>query len=81
MQLQATPLHAAVNKPVVARFLLDKGASVASVTADGWTPLHSAARWGESVTIEALLEAQADVNAKDKVRAVVCEAVRMALCA
>jgi ankyrin repeat protein len=67
-QIDATPLHAAVNKPMVARFLIEKNASVSAVTTDGWTPLHSAARWGEASTVEALIEAEADPNAKDNVR-------------
>ena len=33
---------------------------------DGWTPLHWAARWGHTEVAQALLEAGADVNAKNE---------------
>ena len=41
------------------------------VAQDGWTPLHFA--WGHEAVIKALVEAKADVHAKDKVRGGVLE--------
>ena len=44
--------------------LLQKGADFQAKTIDGWTPLHSAARWNQADMACLLLACGADVNAK-----------------
>jgi ankyrin repeat protein len=63
----ATLLHDAVghNQLEVAKYLLDKGADVNAVTADGLTPLHMAAQNGNINIIKLLLERGPRVNALD----------------
>ncbi len=58
------PLCTAVSTGQVAliRVLLAGGAKVRS-EADGWTALHAAARWRDTVAARLLLEARADANA------------------
>ena len=44
------------NHPAVVHFLLlSAGADLSARTADGWTPLHSAARWNAFACVEILL--------------------------
>ena len=53
-----TALHRASyggHADVVAFLLLSAGADVGARTADGWTPLHSAARWNAFACVEVLL--------------------------
>ena len=42
------------------------GAEVMARNKDGWPPLHNAAWWGIPQNVQALLEAGADAQAKDK---------------
>ena len=42
------------------------GAEVMARNKDGWSPLHNAAWWGIPQNVQALLEAGADAQAKDK---------------
>ena len=42
--------------------LLSLGADLSALTADGWTPLHSASRWNRAACVEILLSWGADVN-------------------
>ena len=64
---RASPLNFAVQNDdpsaaeVVVALLLDYGADV-SAEVEGWTPLHSAAAWGESTVIDLLLNYGADVG-------------------
>ena len=44
--------------------LLRHGADVKSKTIDGWTPLHSACRWGNVEAASLLLRCKADLNAQ-----------------
>ena len=44
--------------------LLRHGADVNSKTIDGWTPLHSACRWGNVEAASLLLRCKADLNAQ-----------------
>lgn len=46
------------------QLLLSNGADVAGQTADGWQPLHSAARWNSVETAQVLINSGADVNAR-----------------
>ena len=54
-----TPLHRASynNHLQMATLLLKEGADPLATTADGWTPLHSAAKWNCSGVAELLLAA------------------------
>jgi len=61
-----TALHRASysnHAEVVNFLLLSAGADLSARTADGWTPLHSAARWNAYACVEILLAQGADVNA------------------
>ena len=49
---------------VVLQLLLDRGVDVDCRTNDGWTPLHSASRWGQFAVVEELLSRGADINAQ-----------------
>lgn len=49
------------------KLLIDAGADVNLVSADGRTPLSIATRWGYSAVVKVLLEAGAAVNATDSV--------------
>lgn len=62
-----TPLHNAVGGGYtqMAKFFLEKGASVNAVTASGRTPLHLACYNGNKEIIELLLANSADVNLQD----------------
>ena len=42
--------------------LLKAGADINALTEDGWTPLHSAARWNKATCVEILLNWGSDVN-------------------
>jgi ankyrin repeat protein len=47
------------------RLLLERGASLAAASSDGWTPLHYAAQWGDwPVVVELLLGAGEELMAK-----------------
>ena len=66
----STPLHTAASQrhAVVVEALLDAGANVNAVDhSHGWTPLHAAAGSGDPETriVAALLEARADLEARD----------------
>ena len=59
-----TALHRASyngHVPVV-KYLLEVGAKVDAVTADGWQPLHSACRWNKAHVASLLLQNGAIVN-------------------
>jgi ankyrin repeat protein len=61
----------------VVRLLLDNQADMSMTNQHGWTPLHFAAAYSQLEVARVLLEAGADVKAKDNVRwacavAVVC---------
>jgi O-glycosyl hydrolase len=72
-------LHSAVSSPYntleITQYLLGKNASVTQATTDGWTPLHAASantfmKYGISRNVagqrvKALIDAGANVNAKD----------------
>lgn len=64
------PLHLTCNyygsRPDIASLLLDHGANVDAVDAEGATALHEAASQGCADMIELLIGAGADVNAGDK---------------
>ena len=45
-------------------YLLRHGADVNNRTVDGWTPLHSACRWGNVEAASMLIRSKADVNAR-----------------
>ena len=45
-------------------FLIEKGANLSACTKEGWTPLHSASRWGHHQVVGRLLAAGANVNAQ-----------------
>lgn len=63
----STPLHfAALSGPAVVNYLLDHGAAVDVINAQGQTPLHFAVRGTSKAIVEALVKAGADVNARDK---------------
>ena len=46
------------------QYLLDHGADTEAKTLDGWTPLHSAANWGNARLASVLLRRGANVNAQ-----------------
>jgi len=46
--------------------LIAKGANVNAADAGGWTPLILAAYHGQATTVESLIAAGADVNARTK---------------
>ena len=48
----------------VALLLIEAGAKVEARSNDGWTPLHSAARWNNDEMASLLLSRGADVNSK-----------------
>jgi ankyrin repeat protein len=50
------------------QLLLASGANIESRTHDGWTPLHSAANWGNVHEVDELLDRGAKVNALTKGR-------------
>lgn len=62
-----TAMHRAAynNRGAMLRYLLLQGAGgcVHARTVDGWTPLHSAARWGQVEAVQLLLSNGADINA------------------
>lgn len=65
-----TPLMMAAHEdhPEIARLLINKGANVNYINANGWTALIEAADEGAYATTVVLLEAGADVNLHDKHR-------------
>jgi ankyrin len=48
--------------------LLEKGANIESKTRDGLTPLHCAARSGHEQVVDMMLEREAPISSKTKVR-------------
>ena len=62
-----TPLHCAaiLNQQAIARYLLDRGASITAKDVLGSTPLHEAVRYGDVEIIKMLLQAGANPNAQD----------------
>eukprot|EP00826_Nyctotherus_ovalis_P024191 TRINITY_DN1874_c0_g1_i3.p1 TRINITY_DN1874_c0_g1~~TRINITY_DN1874_c0_g1_i3.p1 ORF type:complete len:656 (-),score=158.71 TRINITY_DN1874_c0_g1_i3:158-2125(-) len=62
-----TPLHNAVGEghTHMAKFFLEKGASINAVTESGRTPLHLACYNGNKEIIELLLANSADINLQD----------------
>lgn len=60
-----TPLMSVEQSPGVMSLLIDAGADVGAVTADGLTPLHYVARKNDTDMAFLLLEAGADINARD----------------
>ena len=50
------------------RLLLDNQADMSQTNQHGWTPLHFAAAYSQLEVARVLLEAGADVKAKDNVR-------------
>ena len=59
----STPLHLVDNKKLV-HLLIEKGAYVDAKDEFGRTPLHNFSSWSRELT-KVLIEAEADVNAKD----------------
>lgn len=59
-----TPLTDAISldKPKIATLLAENGGYVPGAMVDGWSPLHHACEKGQLPTVEALLEAGADIN-------------------
>jgi len=53
---------------IIVRRLLTGGAALSAVTSRGETPLHLAARSGETEVIRMLLQKGATIDAKSKVR-------------
>ncbi|VDQ11230.1 unnamed protein product [Trichobilharzia regenti] len=51
-------------EPMYPMCLVKHGANVNNRTEDGWTPLHSAAFWNQLASVQLLLEAGADQNAR-----------------
>lgn len=64
--MRVTPLHSAVagNHYAVAAKLIEAGANVNAIQADGFTPLMGAAQNGNLQMVELLLAHGADVNAR-----------------
>ncbi|KAA8647458.1 NACHT and Ankyrin domain protein [Aspergillus tanneri] len=67
-QTRETPLHlasmATIPRPSLVSFLVDRGASVNSMTSEGKTALHLAAERGRDTIFQALLDAGADLTIK-----------------
>ena len=57
MSIELPPCRASYggHADVASLLLLSAGADVGARTADGWTPLHSAARWNAFACVELLL--------------------------
>jgi len=66
--MRYTSLHIAAEKghESVARFLLDRGASINATAMDNWTPLHFAALNGHESIARLLLDRGASINATAK---------------
>ena len=62
-----TPLHFAAiyGHKAIAKYLLEKGASVRAKDILGSTPLHEAVRYGQTEIVNMLLEKGADPNSQD----------------
>jgi hypothetical protein len=61
-----TPLHRATDRPKILAAMLKKGGKVNVADTTGETPLHWAVRAGKLESVKLLVEAGADVAAKDK---------------
>ena len=61
-----TCLHMATSEGNLeaVKLLVNAGANVNSVNADGWTPLHSACKWNHVEIAKVLMHAGADYNMK-----------------
>lgn len=57
-----TPLHAGADNPDVTKCLLDSGSNVNDLDHQQWTPVMRATYWGESESVQVLLNARADVS-------------------
>jgi ankyrin repeat protein len=64
----ATPLHACVFKPTIAKLLLELGADPNPIDSDDnmLTPLHVCSQAGDVETVKVLLSFEADPNARSK---------------
>jgi ankyrin repeat protein len=56
--------YMATGTPWKLRAVLDRGARVDEPNAEGWTPLHAAARAGDRESVDILLAHRADLHAK-----------------
>jgi ankyrin repeat protein len=63
---RVTPLHRAITHPQMIALLCDAGAKINVADVRGRTPLHWAARSGNTDAIDALLARRVDVNARDR---------------
>jgi ankyrin repeat protein len=64
--MHVSPLHSALagSDPGIVHLLLDAGADVNAIQADGYTPLHEAAQNGDQAMSERLVAAGADPRAR-----------------
>ena len=58
------PVVSYITGPEIVKLLLENGAKIDAITADGWIPLHSACRWNSAECVEILLAEGSDVNCK-----------------
>lgn len=62
-KFEGTAIGAAVRRPEIVRYLLNKGANPDLTKPGGWTPLMFAANYGNTESLQLLLDAGADLKA------------------